>query len=290
MWADSSPSLAPYTAAGVGGARPDIANGALLRSGGAGASHEELVGGFTLTPGHAAPPNASATSGGQRWTPPSPEPHAPSPSPPAPRAQGGPPATAAAVAAAASAALDLERGMTSPWQGPSDGVDGKAVGVAPPPGMMEASVGAAPGAVGTATAVLGTGSSGAGLAREQQSGVARQEVVTGGVERSQGVRQQQRQQRQQVAPATAEPVAAQKVSMARVHCAFSPLFLCCSTHGMPFPGSSSTRRRSALHIFHAERLVLCVPPLSPVTTPWHCHVLLSSFLLLGRRRSPVLKK
>lgn len=212
MWADSSPSLAPYTGAGgVTGTQPGLANGKLPRSGGADTIQDELVGGFTLTPGHAAaPPSANATPG-QRWTP-SPEPHAPSPSSPTPRAQGGTPAVSdAAAAAAATAALDLERGMTSPWQGPSDAADGKAAGVAPPPGMSGAAVGAAPGTVGTATAPLGTErSQGGGRARERQ-----QQSGAGGDERSQGVHQQQRQ-RQQVAPTMPEPMAAHKVRMANV--------------------------------------------------------------------------
>lgn len=104
--------------------------------------------------------------------------------------------------------------MTSPWQGPSDGVDGsgKVAGVALPPGMMEAANGVAPETMGTATAVLGTERGGGGLGREQQPGAVRQKAVARGIERSQGVHQQQRQ-RQQVAPKTAEPVAAHKVRM-----------------------------------------------------------------------------
>lgn len=229
MWTDSSPSLAPHTTANVTSAQREVTggNGTFLQTGGADAAQEELLGGFTLTPGHAAPSNANGTPGRQ-WTP-AQEAHISSPSRPTPRAQEGAP-SAGAGAGASAAVVDLERGMTSPWQGPSDGVDGKAVGIAPPPGMMGAGVGVGVGAppemIGTAAAALGTGRSGGVLAREQQAGAVRQGVVAGGVERSQGVHQhqyqyqhqpphphpQQRQQQRARAPAaTPEPVAAQQV-------------------------------------------------------------------------------
>ena len=309
MWADSSPSLAPYTAAGVAGtgAQPAIAKGTLLRSGGAETVQEELAagGGFTLAPGlHAAPPNHAnnAAPGGQRWTTPSPEPHAPSPSPPTPRAQVGPPA--------AAAALDLERGMTSPWQGPSDGVDGhgneKAAGVGPPPGMMEAAVGVSPETIGTALEVLGTergrGGGGGGGGGRLARGAARQEVVARGAERGQGVHQHQQRHRQgeQVAPKTAGPVAAQKVRIANVaplhtieKCpvlqrAASRLFTCFDTGCLI--GSAGTREREARCVFHAKGPVCGILAVNVTASPCHrqCHTMPSTVArtpdLSGRRR------
>lgn len=253
MWAETSPSLAPYTAAGVAaGAQPGMAaNGALLRPGGtdtATAVQEELAAGFALTPGHTAPQSNAGATSRQQWAAASPEPHAPSPSPPTSRGQVGPPA-AASTAAAAAAALDLERGMASSWQGPSDAVPGNKAGVAPPPGMMGAGagVGVASETIGAAAAaaaaVLGSDRSG-GLTRgqqqqQQQAGVARQEEAKGGgVERSQGVPQQQQQQRrrqQPVAPTTAAgPVAARQVRMATS--IRSLCFICCTAVRTPYTG------------------------------------------------------
>ncbi|CAM9213276.1 unnamed protein product, partial [Ectocarpus sp. 4 AP-2014] len=131
-----------------------------------------------------------------------------------------------------ASAVDLERGMTSPWQGPGDAEGDAAtaavattVEVAPPPGLTD--VGRAPEAVG-AGAVSGGG--GGVLGKEKRGGpAARPEGLTGAPERGQGVPQRQRrplqqQQKQQqrakieglaqgqvvsASPMTAEPLAQQ---------------------------------------------------------------------------------
>lgn len=220
-WTDASPSVVPYPAAGVPNGHPSgMVNGTLLQTGGgAGKAQEELSNGFSLTPDHvrsarlaspaAAPSNGTARSG-QQWVS-STEPVAPSPSPPTPRAQG----------AVAASALDLERGMTSPWQGPSDSGVGEAVGIAPPPGMVGADVGVGKAPEMVIAAAIPGGSGGV-HAMEQQPDVVRQ-GFSGTADRSQNVHKQQRRQRQQqlrppaevVSPAvveqavTADPIAQQ---------------------------------------------------------------------------------
>lgn len=225
-WSEAPHVMPPYlAAAGVPSShQPGMVNGAMRHNNSnsgaaAGAAQEELPGGFSLTPAdcvrnaphaskdtaatgggpatapvHTAPSTATAPSG-QQWVnsagPLVPSP-SPSPTPSAPLADGqgvGP-----------ASAVDLERGMTSPWQGPGDAEGDAAtaavattVGVAPPPGLT--GVGRAPEAVG-AGAVSGGG--GGVLGKEKRGGpAARPEGLTGAPERGQGVPQRQRQPLQQ---------------------------------------------------------------------------------------------
>jgi len=229
-WVDASPSLVPYPAAGVSNVSqhpPGMMNGALHQTAAAAAAaaRDELAGGLALTPGyvrdahggvrqHAAPSSAGAMSGQQQqqqqqqqqWAAPPAEPLAPSSSssssqnPRAAAAQAGVPRVPAAAAAAS--ALDLQRGMTSPWQGSGEGEAGMAVGVSPPPGMVGAGMGEVSETVGSRAAVVGSrpGESGAERSTEQQPVVVRQQQgLVGAVERGQDTHRQprQRQGRQQ---------------------------------------------------------------------------------------------
>ncbi|CAM9672447.1 unnamed protein product [Pylaiella littoralis] len=220
-WTHGSPSLVPYAAAGVAnGHQSGMVNRTLLQTGGgAGRTQGELANGFSLTPDQVrsarlAPPaaalsNGTAGPGQQQWV--SSEAVALSPSPPTPRAQG----------AAAATALDLERGMTSPWQGPSDSGVGEAVGIAPPPGIAGVAVGVEAPEMVVAAAV--PGGSGGIHAIEERPDVVRQEF-SGAAERSQDVHKQQRrlqqQQQQKLRPPTdvmspaqvAQPVTAEPLS------------------------------------------------------------------------------